>query len=231
MPARLTGASLYLRVTARRCGNGGPVLCPAVSDLPPFDINRLVAVRDLGASRPDHASRFIGAECRVATYAYVQSSNANARGERIGALQFLRLLCESGIRLRWICGDEDTGDETGQLVVDGLMVVERARRLEKRDLMSLRSAYVAINEASGGEGRYAGGLLDLVAAIPDEAAPPSIRDLATSWSGRSLYSMHRLCSSRVHAGALLGRQTSIETPEEIDSQLDGVGHMLTAWAE
>jgi hypothetical protein len=203
----------------------------SMDNLPPFDINRLTELRDLGERRQDAASRFIGSECRVAAYAYIQSSNASARGEPIGAMQFLRLFLEAIIRVRWLAGDQDLGDADGQLVVDRATVIERVRRLTKRDLLNLRAAYVAINQSTGRKGQYVGGLTALVDGIPDVPAPATVRELAVARSARATYAAHRLYSSRIHPGALLGRMAVEETADEIDSQLEASGYMFTAWAD
>ena len=74
---------------------------------------------------------------------------------------FLRLYLETIIRVRWLATDEDHGVRDGELVVDESTVVERVRRLRKRDLLNLEAAYIAINAATRREGEHVGALADL----------------------------------------------------------------------
>lgn len=88
-----------------------------------------------------------------------------------------------------------------------------------------------MSESGGTPSALSPNLTALVDSYSEAPAPATIRDLATSRSGRSTYAMHRLASSRVHAGALLGRRPLEDPAEDFDGNLEAVAHMCVAWAD
>jgi len=197
------------------------------------DILKLLeGVRDEGEARPDEVSQFVGSEARVATYALVQGHNAIARDDLLGGLQSLRLSSETGIRLRWLVGDdEDEFGPDGRLLVDAGTAQSRYRSMRRRDLLQLAAAYHSISEVNPSEERreLEGQLRAIAALIAEVPAPWDARRLATSANARRIYAAHRMCSALIHPGAALGRHDREPIPrrrlEEMTSETAYV-----AWA-
>lgn len=194
-------------------------------------IDELVRLRDEGERRPDEASRSVAGECRIALYALMQAHNAVARNEPLGGLQYLRLLAEAAIRVRWMAGDNDVADGQGRPSADGETVVARARSMRKRDLKQLAAAYRAIVKSDPAcDADLAPQVEALAAAIPEPAAPWDLRGMATSHTGRRLYAGHRLCSSMIHPGTSLKRGQLLP-PARINEMLDDAAYLCAAWAD
>lgn len=184
-------------------------------------VNRLVALRDRAAGGRSEASEYVGEECRVAVYALIQGSNALARHDSLGGLQYLRLLAETTIRLRWIAGDdEDAPTPDGRLKVDPDLATHRTLSMKKRDLRHLVAAYRAIREAGGSSSE---GLTEQLSALADRIAEPlaprEMSTMAITTTARRVYAGHRLCSTMIHPGATLGR-TGLMPRDRLEEMID-----------
>lgn len=205
-----------------------------MSDLPSRAtiVSELVRLQRVATNRADFASQFVGAECRVDLYAIGQTELALARGDLVGALLYLRLLSEIGIRLRWLIGDEpDVGDAAGRIVANGALARSRVDALRKRDLLSLAAAQKAIAEANGGSASKTNeDLFAMANGIAETPAPRNISDLATSPTAKRLYAGHRLCSTMTHAGAALGRGELMD-PAVASDMVDEASYLGCASAD
>jgi hypothetical protein len=201
--------------------------------LDPDDIlNLLVGVRDEGEARPDEASQFVGSEARIAAYALDQTRNAMTRGDSLGGLQSLRLISETGIRLRWLVGDgEDQFGPDGRLLVDPGAARSRYRSMRKRDLLQLAAAYRSISEVNPSEERrrLEAQLGALAASIGEDSAPWDVGRMALSATARRIYAAHRMCSALIHPGAALGRRDRELIPRGRLQEMTGEAAYV-AWA-
>jgi hypothetical protein len=186
-------------------------------DEPDDPVDALVKVRDVGESRSDPESRFIGSEVRVATYAYLHGSNATARDEALGGLMYLRLLTETAIRLRWLAGPYGDEEPGGDRQIDPTDSKRRIQRLRKRDLRLQVGAYRALREVEEANNLPAtwddliDRLVEAEAALGVDEAPQDLKAMARPFdTGQMLYAGFRLSSSMVHPGLMLGSGTLVE---------------------
>jgi hypothetical protein len=177
-------------------------------------------LRDAGERSSDDAARYIGSECRLLAYALENGGKAVARREIVGALMYLRLISETGIRLYWVLGDHaDGGDPDAIPTADPTAIRERVLGLRKRDLDTHAEALEATAAQAGQASTTAPGLRAEARRIAEDAAPPTTEGLATNPRGLALYAAFRQSSTGIHAGAVLGRlapTSSVEASERID---------------
>lgn len=183
----------------------------------------LRALRDASERARDMHAGFVSQELGVALYALVQSHGATAIDDRLGSLNYLRLLAESTLRVCWLCGDTVVADADRHPLVDGTAARERIDGLRKRDLLQLAAAYAAIHEMRGHRENLATDLLAKANAIIAPVAPPNIRRFATSPPGEAAYAAHRLCSSLVHAGLGISR-IGLMSPEIVREMVNDTGY-------
>lgn len=192
-------------------------------------VNELARIRDEGERRWDESSQFVGTESRIALYSLVHGRNATARGELLGGLQYLRLLSETVIRMRWAAGDgEEVGDPDGRPLIDATVARARIRSLQKRDLAHLLAAYRAIH--IDGNFELAPDLEGMINAIAEPLAPREISGLATSTTGRAAYATHRLCSSMIHPGLGIHRAGGMPR-QRLAEMTDEMGYLAAAFGD
>lgn len=180
-----------------------------MDDLPdPLEI--LVQISE--TERADAESKFIAAEARVAVHATTHGRTALANGDILGGWMYVRLLTETGIRIRWMAGPSaDQPDDQGAPRIDRADTIARIGSMAKRDYGLALSAYRTVRRIRLEAGQTVGedlgeGLAALAARITGEPAPNGVRQLAwDSPTGRSLYAEFRNSSSMIHPGSALGR--------------------------
>lgn len=83
----------------------------------------LARLRDLGgAATHSEVAQFVAAECRMVQYALAEALEELDRAKRLTATMYLRLLAEYGLRLSWLCGEDEVVDELGRLLADPELV-------------------------------------------------------------------------------------------------------------
>lgn len=163
----------------------------------------LARLRDLGgAATHSEVAQFVAAECRMAQYALAEALEQLDRGKRLTATMYLRLLAEYGLRLSWLCGEDEVVDELGRLVADPELANARVRELRHRDLDQVARTYDAVHQGEA-EATLGGELRGMASELGDVLAPGQIAQLGTTRFGQSLYRGHRTASTHIHAGAVL----------------------------
>lgn len=198
-----------------------------------FILAELQRLAQAGDGRTDEPSRYVGAECGVAWYALDRGGVAVENDEVVGGTMFLRVVAETAIRVAWIAGDDPPAGPDGRLAVDPVTARERTARMNKRDLMQLSGAYkaiAAVQEPSEARAETIRLLDERVAATSAEPAPSTPFDLAVSAHARKVYAAHRLCSTTIHPGALLGRVELIQ-PQRLGSMLDEAAFVCSAFGD
>jgi hypothetical protein len=190
--------------------------------------------------RTDAESRFVAAEAGVAGYALVHARASLADGDVLGGWMYIRLLTETGIRLRWIAGPSAAEpDAQGAPRIDRSDTLARIASLAKRDYGLTLGSYKAVRKirielGEIDENDQSGDLSGQIAAMADriagEAAPADVKTLAElSREGRQLYAEFRNSSSIIHPGSALGR-VPIGDRDRATSQAELAGFLCAAWA-
>jgi hypothetical protein len=163
---------------------------------------------------------FLSQELRVAKYGFEHASEAARSNDRLGALNQLRLLAESALRICWIAGDGLSADSDRRPIVDTAAARHRIDALRKRDILHLAGAYAAIHDVRGDDRLLQAELFALAARISAAPAPPNIRQLATSPHATASYVAHRVCSSLVHPGLGMSRVDLMSIETVVDMAAD-----------
>lgn len=187
----------------------------------------LARLRDLGgAATHSEVAQFVAAECRMVQYALAEALEELDRAKRLTATMYLRLLAEYGLRLSWLCGEDEVVDELGRLLADPELVNARVRELRHRDLDQLARAYDAIHQGEA-EATLGGELRDMASELGDVLAPGQVAQLGTTRFGQSLYRGHRTASTHIHAGAVMSSGPEVSRLP-LEAMLAEVGFICAA---
>lgn len=186
--------------------------------------------------RTDSENRFIAAEAGVAVYAVTHGRSALSDGDILAGWMYVRLLTETGIRIRWIAGPSADGpDADGAPTIDRADTVSRIAAMAKRDYRLMLASYQAVRQIRIDAGQPLGedlsdGLMALANRIPGTPAPNDVRQLAGLMpTGLALYAEFRNSSSIIHPGSGLGR-VHIGDGERATSQIDLAATLCAGFA-
>jgi hypothetical protein len=186
--------------------------------------------------RTDAESKFIAAEAGVGAHALTHGRAALADGDIIGGWMYVRLLTETGIRIRWIAGPSaDQPDNDGAPTIDREDTIARIAAMAKRDYRLTLAGYRAVRAIRLAAGQavtedVSDQLAALADRIPGAPAPNDVRQLAGDTpTGLSLYAEFRNSSSIIHPGSALGR-VSLGGPERAASQIELAAGLCAGFA-
>ena len=173
-----------------------------------MDLHELAAEGEtlIEAYTPEEADvGYVLRELELFVPAFRGGASAIERGDKLAAWMYLRVVCESGIRLGWVAEGWDEAEK----------IRARLVRLSMVDLAQMLRADDVLRSVMGGRGFLTRAQRSALAGIKTFAAPaPSLEKMATKIGRRGVYAVHRLASAAMHPGLTGGTAQFLDYSEE-----------------
>jgi hypothetical protein len=124
---------------------------------------------------------------------------AAARGAAIPAWLYLRVVCESAVRLAWVAQGSDDADA----------IRERLARVATSDLGQMLDADSVVRSVMGGKG-FVSGRRELNDLRKSFKPAPSLQTMASETGLQGAYAVARLASAAIHPGLTAGTSNFLE---------------------